>query len=143
MTSINPRLLNLNRSRYRDIDLSFKRNPLNNDLQTLSTTESIKQSVRNLVLTAFYEKWFRPDIGNFAASSIFELFIDEHVDAIQNSIYNMLLRYEPRITFKNNKRDIEVTEDVADGNELRVKINYLIVGSNDQDNIQIRVQRLK
>ena len=45
----------LNVSRYRDLDLFFTRKSKDNDVNVLTNITAIKRSVRNLVLTDFYE----------------------------------------------------------------------------------------
>ena len=51
-------------SRYfKDISLSFVKNPATDDLTTLSNERSIARSIRNLVSTLRGERFFQPDLG--------------------------------------------------------------------------------
>ena len=49
---------------YRDLDLFFSRKNGTNDIEKITDIEAVKRSVRNLVLTNFYEKPFHPEIGS-------------------------------------------------------------------------------
>lgn len=143
MSRVQPRVRPV-KSQYRDFDLNLTRNPLTNDLNTLSTNRSIAQSVKHLVRIAFYEKWFRPKIGNFVPSMLFELPILEYQDPVRLSIWNVIKKYEPRVELPNGMDDITISGDESmDRNELRVTIRYNIIGKNAEDNVEVYVQRVK
>lgn len=129
--------------KYRDIDLNLSVNPLNNDISTLNENASIQQSVKLLVMTAFYEKWFRPQIGNFIPTALFELPDDDIEDAIQSSVASMLAQYEPRILLENGREDVIIDGLEDDRNEFRVQIKYLIRGQIGENFTDVYVKRTK
>ena len=45
---------------FKDVSMSFKVNPLNNDLVALKNANAIARSVRNIILTSPGEKFFNP-----------------------------------------------------------------------------------
>ena len=49
----------LNSKRYSDLDLFFTKKSSNKDVNALTNITAIKRSVRNLILTNFYEKPFQ------------------------------------------------------------------------------------
>ena len=57
---------------YRDLDLFFSRKNGTNDIEKITDVEAVKRSVRNLVLTNFYEKPFHPEIGSGIRDMLFE-----------------------------------------------------------------------
>ena len=59
---------------YLDFDLGFGRNPITNDLNKRINANAIKQSVKNLVLTHFYEVPFHPEVGSQIFHALFENF---------------------------------------------------------------------
>ena len=59
---------------YLDFDLGFGRNPITNDLNKRINANAIKQSVKNLVLTHFYEVPFHPEVGSQIYHALFENF---------------------------------------------------------------------
>ena len=54
----------LNSRQYSDLDLFFTKKSSNKDVNILSNITAVKRSVRNLILTNFYEKPFHPEIGS-------------------------------------------------------------------------------
>ena len=56
---------------FKDVSMSFKVNPLNNDLVALKNANAIARSVRNIILTSPGEKFFNPDFGSRITESYF------------------------------------------------------------------------
>lgn len=131
------------KNQYRDIDLNLEMNPLTNDVSTLSTNQSIHQSLKNLVLIGFYEKWFEPKIGNYVPSMLFELPIAEYAMIVRFSLLELIQKYEPRVLLQNGFEDITLNDENLDDNSIRVTINYLIIGKNTQQTTEVYVQRTK
>ena len=52
--------------------MSFKANPNNRDFGAVKNENAIKQAVRNLLLTAFGERPYQPDIGSRVKGLLFE-----------------------------------------------------------------------
>ena len=57
---------------YRDLDLFFSKKQGSDDVNKVTDIEAVKRSVRNLVLTNFYEKPFHPEIGSGVRDMLFE-----------------------------------------------------------------------
>ena len=57
---------------YSDLDLDFIPHRTTKDVLVKTGADAIKRSVRNLVLTNFYEKPFRPGIGSNAVKLLFD-----------------------------------------------------------------------
>ena len=108
---------------FKDISLSFTRNPVTNDVITLRNEDAIKKSVMNLVRTRIGERFFNTLLGSDVESSLFELNLPENLSFLEDQIKVLLENFEPRI------RTTEVlVENVEDSNELNVTITYDIVG---------------
>lgn len=114
--------LKISRS-FRDISLSFTKNPVTNDIIILRNEDAIKRSVINLVRTSIGERFFNSLLGSEINKTIFELNLPENVSYLAEKIEILLENFEPRI-------DVEdvVVENVIDSNEVNVKISYNIVG---------------
>lgn len=108
---------------FRDISLSFSRNPITNDLISLINEDAIKKSVMNLVRTRIGERFFNNLLGSDVESSLFELQTDETSVFLKEQITILLNNYEPRITL----RDVFI-EYPEDSNDLLIKIQYDIIG---------------
>ena len=108
---------------FKDINLSFKRHPVTNDLVVLKNEDAIKRSVKNIVFTILGEKPYDPLFGSVINDSLFELNTSLSEIGVQDAIDSSLKRYEPRID------DIVVTVTIlSDSNELNCTVQYTIVG---------------
>jgi len=57
---------------YSDLDLDFLAHPTTGDVVRKTGLDAIKRSVRNLVLTNFYDRKFRSAIGSNATKILFD-----------------------------------------------------------------------
>ena len=108
---------------FKDINLSFKRHPVTNDVVTIRDEDAIKRSVKNIIFTILGEKPFEPNFGSVINDSLFELDTSLNQVRISDEIIQSLNSYEPRID------NIEVTVQIyADSNELNCTVQYDIIG---------------
>jgi phage baseplate assembly protein W len=108
---------------FKDLSFNFTKNPITNDVVVLKNEESIKQSVKNLVLTQINERPFRPLLGTNTKSFLFELGPSVAANSLIDEIEQVLNQYEPRIQLER----IDV-DSVDESNEFEVVIDYMIVG---------------
>ena len=108
---------------FKDINLSFKRHPVTNDVITIRDEDAIKRSVKNIVFTILGEKPFDPEFGSVINDSLFELNTTISQIRVQDEVKQSLLNYEPRI------ENIEVTARIIpDSHELNCTVQYDITG---------------
>ena len=108
---------------FKDINLSFKRHPVTNDVLTVSNEDAIKRSVKNIIFTILGEKPFEPTFGSVISQSLFDLNTNLNEIRISDEIQQSLLNYEPRID------NIVVTASIyPESNELNCVVQYEIVG---------------
>ena len=108
---------------FKDINLSFKRHPVTNDVVTIRDEAAIKRSVRNIIFTILGEKPFEPNFGSVINESLFDLNTNLSEIRVSDEIKSSLLIYEPRIS------NVDVTVTVApDTNEMNCTVQYDIVG---------------
>ena len=108
---------------FKDISLSFQKNPITNDLIALKDATAISRSIRNLIFTQLGERFFSPNLGSRIGGSLFELLDYGSASAIETEIKITLDNYEPRVEVDT----IEVTPEY-DNNGYNVLIAYTIVG---------------
>ena len=122
---------------FKDFDLTFRKNPITNDVNTLKNEEAIKEAVKNIVRYNFYEKPFLPNYGGNITGALFELYESGQSSLIEEQIKNIINLYEPRVVCYRvisefNERD----------NDLQVEIYYLITGlPNVIDNLEVILKR--
>ena len=108
---------------FKDINLSFKRHPVTNDVVTVRNEDAIKRSVRNIIFTILGEKPFEPNFGSVINDTLFDLSTNLNEIRISDEIKQSLLNYEPRID------NIEATVSIyPDSNEVNCTVQYDIVG---------------
>ena len=108
---------------FKDINLSFKRHPVTNDVLTVSDEDAIKRSVKNIIFTILGEKPFEPEFGSVINDSLFELNTSLNEMKVSDEIKQSLLNFEPRID------NIRVTVSIyPDSNELNCTVQYDIIG---------------
>ena len=108
---------------FRDLSLSFKRNPLTNDLIVLKNDTAIARSLRNLVLTFTGERFFNLGIGSRVSRLLFDNITPLTADAIKDEIDRTIRTQEPRVELK----EVICLPDYA-GNGYDVTIKYQVIG---------------
>lgn len=109
--------------KFKDISLTFTRNPVTNDILSLNDSDAIKKSVVNLVRTRIGERFFNSLIGTNVENSVFELQSVPLARSLQIDIENLLKNFEPRIKVSS----VEVNYPEY-SNELNIIISYDIIG---------------
>ena len=110
---------------YKDLSMSFKSNPLTDDLIGLKNESAIARSVKNLVFTQKGEKFFNPDFGSEVSASLFENIDEVTAITIQDDIEYMINTHEPRVNVLN----VNALPNF-DNNQFDVIIVYSIKGSD-------------
>ena len=110
---------------FKDISMSFKANPLNDDLIALKNANAISRSIRNIIFTVPGEKFFQEDFGSDVSQSLFENLDDISASTIRDQIQRSINNFEDRV----NLREVKVLPDF-DGNAFDVIIRYDIVGAD-------------
>ena len=110
---------------YKDLSMSFKSNPLNDDLIGLKNESAIARSIKNLVFSRKGEKFFDPDFGSELSASLFENIDDVTALTMRDDIDYMIRMHEPRVDVIN----IEIIPNY-DNNQMDALIVYSIRGSD-------------
>ena len=127
----------LKRSRsFKDFSVNFARNPFTDDLSVVHNDNSIKQAVKNIILTSPGEKPFQPLVGSSVNRLLFEPLDAFTADAVAEEIRTTINQYEPRVKLTN----VEVTP-IIEGNKLNVSLEYRIVGLPIVETIEFVLQR--
>jgi len=109
---------------YRDLDLFFSRKNGTNDIEKITDVEAVKRSIRNLVLTNFYEKPFHPEIGSGIRDMLFENMTPITAVVLARKVEDVIENFEPRA------RLISVRSlPNLDRNEYEVTIEFFVVNA--------------
>ena len=82
---------------YKDLSLTFARNPVTNDVVAVTGEEAVKRSVKNLLYTMAGEVPFFPNFGSTLHALLFEPVDAITVISLEDSIRTTLEAFEPRI----------------------------------------------
>lgn len=108
---------------FKDISLSFEPHPVTKDLPVLNNERAIIRSVRNIVETIPTERFFNPDFGSEARSSLFENVDYAVLAIIEDQIRTSILEYETRV------ENVQVLiSDNFDSNSLEITVIFDIIG---------------
>jgi phage baseplate assembly protein W len=123
---------------YSDIDTDLTINPISEDIGRLTNENAIRRSIRNLLLTDFYERPFKPDIGSNLRKLLFELVTPITVELLQKSITDVINNYEPRA----NLIDVICTP-YEDNNAIDVTIVFSIINREEPITMQLSLDRIR
>ena len=121
---------------YSDLDLFFVRKSSTSDVNKLMDIQAVKRSIRNLILTQYYEKPFHPEIGSGIRGALFELNTFVTSIILEQQVRNVIENFEPRaklISVLINESNL-VQPTGAQGFEIRIDFTVL--------NIQEQVETL-
>ena len=108
---------------FKDISLTFAKNPVTNDILPIKNEDAIKKSVMNLVKTRLGERFFNDLLGTRLEDSLFEVGTSSLIYSLESEIAILLENFEPRI---NNTKVFGEYQD--ESNDLLLRITYDIVG---------------
>lgn len=106
---------------YSDLDLDFLMDPTTSDVVVKKGDEAIKRSIRNLILTNYYERPFRSYIGSNITKVLFDNFTAFSADNLKDAISDVINNFEPRVRLLN----VEVSADM-DRNGFNAQLYYVI-----------------
>ena len=109
---------------YRDLDLFFSRKNGTNDIEKITDIEAVKRSVRNLVLTNFYEKPFHPEIGSGIRDMLFENMTPITAVVLARKVEDVIENFEPRARLIG----VRALPNL-DRNEYEVTIEFFVVNT--------------
>jgi phage baseplate assembly protein W len=122
---------------FRDLDLTFAAKP-NGEIFIKKDAAAVKQAVKNLIMTNYFEKPFQPFFGANIVTMLFELADDRTSTEVRRNIVNAIQAYEPRA------RIIDVIVDSEpDLNSLRVTIEFQVVNSTEVVRFTTVVSRIR
>ena len=109
---------------YRDLDLFFSKKQGSDDVNKVTDIEAVKRSVRNLVLTNFYEKPFHPEIGSGVRDMLFENMSPITASVLTKKVEDVIENFEPRARLTR----VRALPNL-DRNEYEVTIEFFVVNT--------------
>ena len=126
------------RKGFRDLDLSLIVNPRTKDIVPLRDDVAIKNAVRNLLTTNFYERPFGHSKGANLRGLLFEPADNITIIEIKQNIQDVLQKHEPRVDIQSI-----VVKDLSDRNAYNIILQYRIKEFDSLQEVEIVLRRLR
>lgn len=123
---------------FSDLDLNFTKHPVTGDITRRYDENSIKQSVKNLLLTRNFERPFHSEIGSPIRALLFELPGPMFTTMLQRSIVDVINNFEPRVELL----DVRV-DDSLDANEVYVTVEFKIANTESPITLDLALERTR
>tara|TARA_B100001115_G_scaffold114993_1_gene85388 strand:- start:228 stop:656 length:429 start_codon:yes stop_codon:yes gene_type:complete len=123
---------------YKDLNMSFTKNPATKDVARLFDIQAIKRSVKNIILTNKYERPFNPDFGCNLRGFLFENITEPLLVIIKDRVAMAIEKYEPRVSVED-----VVVKNSTDPNGIRISVSFLINGVEAPVTVSTFLQRVR
>jgi len=122
---------------YKDIDLTFA-NKTSGEIFKKESAAAVKQAVKNLMLTNYFEKPFQPLFGANLRELLFDLADDDAEEDVEERIINAIAVFEPRAQALN------VTATATpDRNSIRVTVEFRVINTQETVTVTTVLARLR
>ena len=123
---------NTRRRQYKDISLTFARNPVTHDVVAVSDTDAVKRALEVLLMSRAGETPFFPNFGSRLHTLLFEPIDPITTVLLQHEIGDTITAFEPRV-------NIEELSVVPTSDELGYDVNILFSIANQTQPITLTV----
>jgi len=125
-------------SLYTDFHKDLALIPGRNDLARRVNENSVREAIKNVILTDRGERLFQPLLGSDIRATLFENATPATLIILKDTISDALKAFEPRC----NLVDVEVLGDV-DSNSLTVNVVFNVINSEAPQSISIGIDRVR
>tara|TARA_Y100000296_G_C5165754_1_gene254475 strand:- start:1105 stop:1569 length:465 start_codon:yes stop_codon:yes gene_type:complete len=125
--------------KYTDLDLFFSTNNKSGDINILTDVQSVKRSVRNLVLMNQYEKPFHPEIYSGVRDMLFEPMTPLTAVILSKKVEMVIENFEPRVRLTG----IRAIPDL-DRNAYSITVEFYVVNvPTELVDLTVMLERLR
>jgi phage baseplate assembly protein W len=128
----------LEKRQFRDLDLNFNAHPVRKDVTKHTGEMAVINSMKNLILTNFYECPFQPEKGSNIRKLLFENLDTVTAMAIDRELNQTIKNFEPRARITST----QVTPDY-DNNAYTITVNFNIVNVERPLSITFLLERTR
>jgi phage baseplate assembly protein W len=123
---------------YADLDLTFAAQPVTGDVSLVLDSRAVISSVRNLLLTNFYDRPWQPNLGSNLTGLLFEPVSSITQNIIAKEIENTIKNFEPRVTLNY----VNVTANY-DETGYNVTLNFYIGNYTEPTQVTLFLERIR
>ena len=120
---------------FKDLNITFKKHPVTNDVVVSKDASAIKQAIVNLLLTNKGERLMNPNYGSDIRRYLFEPLDYGTANQITGNIKSTIDTFEPRISVLNlralpnmddNGFDVEMTYEIRGTDDPPVTVDFFL-----------------
>ena len=123
---------------YSDFTSNFDLNPQTGYLATLTNAEAVVNSIRNLVLTNKFERFYQPNVGSKVQSLLFDLNDIPTQQLLVTTITETIRNYEPRAMTVG----VSVVQ-VMDANQIQINIVFSLLNITQPISFNLILKRVR
>jgi len=112
--------------------------PQLDDITPLKDIDAVRQAVKNLILTNFYDRPFHPELGSGVTALLFENASIFTAMRIRDEIKRVLEDHEPRV----NVIDVDIVDN-SDANVYHISIAFNIIHIQRDAEVSFNLQRIR
>ena len=121
---------------YKDLSFDFTANPQTGDVATVKDAVSVKRGIKNILLTAPFERLFQPEVGSGIKNILFEPMTPLTEQRLHDACADAIDAWEKRASVI----DIAVISE-EDYNRYRVAIKFSINNSLITEQVDVFLNR--
>lgn len=123
---------------FSDLDLGFYAHPVTQAVTRKTNRDSVRQSVKSLILTDFFERPFKSDIGCSIRYYLFELFTPAIKQQMERAIREVISNYEPRADVV-----AVLVEENQEAHALIVSVAFMIINDPEPVILDVILERVR
>ena len=121
---------------YKDLSFDFTANPQTGDVATVKDAVSVKRGIKNILLTAPFERLFQPEVGSGIKNMLFEPMTPLTEQRLSDACADAIDAWEKRASVI----DITVISE-EEYNRYRVAIKFSINNSLITEQVDVFLNR--
>jgi len=125
-----------NKKSYADLSFDFTANPQTGDVATVKDAVSVKRGIKNILLTAPFERLFQPEVGSGIKNLLFEPMTPLTEQRLSDACRDAIDAWEKRASVI----DITVISE-EEYNRYRVAIKFSINNSLETEQVDVFLNR--
>jgi phage baseplate assembly protein W len=124
---------------FSDFTTNFLKTPVGDQLARVINDSSIRQSIRNLMLTNTGDRLFQPTIGGNIRELLFENNLQENLITARNYVKTVIERFEPRVQLI----DVRMDSPERDPHTVYVTIIYRTLNNSEPQTLTLLFKRVR
>jgi len=123
---------------YSDVDLGFFAHPITGNVSRKVNRDAVRQSVKSLILTDYYDRPFKPNIGCGIRYYLFELFTPAVKQQMESAIRETVANHEPRADIVS-----VLVEEKQDMHALVISVAFMILNDPNPVVLDVILERVR